>query len=78
MRKRIKKVAVASSENYEESKKNYVEFLREWHEENIKEVEIISASIVIKRQKFVKVFGELIPISDTELTIHSTLVAIEL
>lgn len=78
MRKRIKKVAIASSENYEESRRSRTEFIREWHEENIKEVEIISASIVIKRQKFVKVFGELIPISEIDLNIHSTLVITEL
>lgn len=78
MRKRIKKVPIASSKNYEESKKSYAKFLREWHEENIKEVEIISASIIVKKKKFVRVFDELIPISETELTIHSTLISIEL
>lgn len=78
MRKRIKKVAVASSENYEESKRNYANFLREWHEENYKEVEVISASIVIKKKKFVRVFGELIPISETDIALHSSLTIIEL
>lgn len=78
MRKRIKRNCLASSENYEASRKVHSEFLKEWHEENIKEVEVISASIVIKRQKFVSVFGKLIPISEADLSIHSTLVCIEL
>lgn len=78
MRKRINRNCLASSENYEESKRSHAEFIKEWHEENIKEVEIISASIVIKRQKFVKVFGELIPISEIDLNIHSTLIITEL
>lgn len=78
MRKRIKRNCLASSENYEASRKVHSEFLKEWHEENIKEVEVISASIVIKKKKFVRVFDELLPISETELTIHSTLIAIEL
>lgn len=78
MRKRINRNCLASSENYEASKKIHAEYLKEQHEKNVKEVEIISTSIVVKKQKYVSVFGTLIPISETELTLHSTLISVEL
>ena len=78
MRKRINRVCLASSENYEASRRLHTEYIQEQYEKNVKEVEIISASIVIKKQKYVSVFGKLIPVSETELMLHSTLISIEL
>ena len=78
MRKRINRNCLASSENYEASKKIHSDFLKEQHEKNVKEVEVISASIIVKRQKYISVFGKLISVSESELTLHSTLISVEL
>lgn len=78
MRKRINRNCLASSENYEASKKIHADFLKEQHEKNVKEVEIISASIIVKRQKYISVFGKLIPVSESEIALHSTLISVEL
>lgn len=78
MRPRFNRNRIASSDNYEASKKIHAEYLKEQHDKNIKEVEVISASIVIKRQKYISVFGKLIPVSESELTLHSTLISVEL
>lgn len=77
MRKRINRNCLASSENYEASRRLHTEYIQEQHEKNIKEVEIISASIIVKRQKYISVFGKLIPVSESELSIHSTLITTE-
>lgn len=74
MRPRIKSNRICSSHNYEESKKIHARSLKRWHEEHKEEVEIISASIVIKKKKFVSVFGKLVPVTEQELKIHETLV----
>lgn len=68
MRTRFKASRIASSDNYELSRRIHSQYLKRWR--NI-EVEI---SLVIKEQKYVRVFGELIPISEEELRIHSTLI----
>lgn len=78
MRKRINRNCLASSENYEASKKIHSDFLKEQHEKNVEEIEIISTSVIIKKQKYICVFGKLIPVSESELTLHSTLISVEL
>lgn len=69
MRKRFKAARIASSDNYELSRRIHSQYLKRWHNANI---EVIS--LVIKEQKYIRVFGELIPISEEELRIHNTLI----
>ena len=72
MRKRFKAARIASSDNYELSRRIHSQYLKRWHDANI---EIITEiSLVIKEQKYIRVFGELIPISEEELRAHSTLI----
>ena len=72
MRKRFKITRITSSDNYKLSKRIHSQYLKEWHNANI---EIITEiSLVIKEQKYVRVFGELIPISEEELRAHDTLI----
>lgn len=78
MRKRINRNCLASSENYEASRRLHTEYIQEQHKKNVKEVEIISASIVVKRQKYICVFGKLVPVTDEEISLHSTLISVEL
>lgn len=72
MRKRFKAARIASSDNYELSRRIHSQYLKRWHNANI-ETEI-TTSLVIKEQKYIRVFGELIPISEEELRIHNTLI----
>lgn len=72
MRKRFKASRIASSDNYELSRRIHSQYLKRWHNANI-EV-ITTTSLVIKEQKYIRVFGELIPISEEELRAHSTLI----
>lgn len=65
MRKRFKAARIASSDNYELSRRIHSQYLKRWHNANIE---------VIKEQKYIRVFGELIPISEEELRIHNTLI----
>lgn len=67
MRKRFKAARIASSDNYELSRRIHSQYLKRWHTE-------ITTSLVIKEQKYIRVFGELIPISEKELRIHNTLI----
>lgn len=78
MRKRINRSCLASSENYEASKKAHVDYLKEQHEKNVKEIEIISTSVIIKKQKYICVFGKLVPVTDEEISLQSTLISVEL
>lgn len=71
MRKRFKMSRIASSDNYELSRKIH---LQRFHEENI---EVISSTLVIKEQKYIRVFGKLIPVSEEELRIHNTLIPVK-
>lgn len=71
MRKRFKAARIASSDNYELSRRIHSRYLKRWHNANI---EVITTSLVIKEQKYIRVFGELIPISEEELRIHNTLI----
>lgn len=72
MRKRFKITRITSSDNYKLSKKIHSQYLKEWHNTNIEVITEIS--LVIKEQKYVRVFGELIPISEEELRTHDTLI----
>lgn len=75
MRKRFKMSRIASSDNYELSRKIHAMYLQRFHEENI---EVITAStLVIKEQKYIRVFGKLIPVSEEELRIHNTLISVK-
>lgn len=69
MRKRFKMSRIASSDNYELSRKI--------HEENIEVITEISSTLVIKEQKYIRVFGKLIPVSEEELRIHNTLISVK-
>lgn len=72
MRKRFKAARIASSDNYELSRRIHSQYLKRWHNANI-EV-ITEVTTLIKEQKYIRVFGELIPISEEELRTHSTLI----
>lgn len=74
MRKRFKMSRIASSDNYELSRKIRIMYLQRFHEENIEVITEISSTLVIKEQKYIRVFGKLIPVSEEELRIHSTLI----
>lgn len=74
MRKRFKASRIASSDNYELSRRIHSQYLKRWHNANIEVIAEITASLVIKEQKYIRVFGELIPISEEELRIHNTLI----
>lgn len=73
MRKRFKASRIASSDNYELSRRIHSQYLKRWHNANIEVITEVTTSLVIK-QKYIRVFGELIPISEEELRIHSTLI----
>lgn len=72
MRKRFKMSRIASSDNYELSRKIHAMYLQRFHEENIE-----SSTLVIKEQKYIRVFGKLIPVSEEELRIHNTLISVK-
>lgn len=72
MRKRFKASRIASSDNYELSRRIHSQYLKRWHNANIEVITEIS--LVIKEQKYIRVFGKLIPISEEELRTHSTLI----
>lgn len=72
MRKRFKMSRIASSDNYELSRKIHAMYLQRFHEENIEAI-----TLVIKEQKYIRVFGKLIPVSEEELRIHNTLISVK-
>ena len=74
MRKRFKEGRIASSDNYELSRKVYISYLKRCHIKNMEIITRISSEALIKQEKYVKVFGELNPISESELKVHSTLI----
>lgn len=51
-------------------------YLQRFHEENIEVITEISSTLVIKEQKYIRVFGKLIPVSEEELRIHNTLISV--
>lgn len=66
MRKRFKAARIASSDNYELSRRIHSQYLKRWPVIT----EITTSSVI----KYIRVFGELIPISEEELRIHNTLI----
>ena len=64
-RYRINPNAVCSSKNYEQSKKLHMDMLEENHEVFMKMV--TKKEIVIKKQAYVKVFGNLMAITPSEV-----------
>lgn len=77
MRKRFKMSRIASSDNYELSRKIHAMYLQRFHEENIEVITEIPSTLVIKEQKYIRVFGKLIPVSEEELRIHNTLISVK-
>lgn len=73
MRKRFKMSRIASSDNYELSRKIHAMYLL--HEEEV--ITEISSTLVIKEQKYIRVFGKLIPVSEEELRTHNTLISVK-
>ena len=58
--------AICSSKNYKQSKKLHMNMLKENHKALMEMV--VKEEIVIKRQAYVKVFGNLIAITPSEVT----------
>ena len=77
MRKRFKENRIASSDNYELSRKVYVSYLKRYHIKNMEIITKISSSVSVKSEKYIRVFGELVPISESELRVHNTLIIVE-
>lgn len=64
-RYRVNSNAICSSKNYEQSKKLHMDMLKRNHEVFMEMV--IKEEIVIKRQAYIKVFGNLIAITPGEV-----------
>lgn len=64
-RHRVNSNAVCSSQNYTQSKKLHREMLERNHD-TLTQM-IIREEIIIKKQAYVKVFGELMPLSQEEV-----------
>lgn len=77
MRKRFKMSRLASSDNYELSRRIHAQHIENWHNDNIETITEITTSLVVNKQKYIRVFGELIPISEEEMKIHNTLIIVE-
>lgn len=77
MRKRFKINRLASSDNYELSRRTHAQYIENWHNDNIETITEITTSLVVNKQKYIRVFGELIPISEEEMKIHNTLIIVE-
>lgn len=77
MRKRFKAARIVSSDNYELSRRIHSQYLKRWHNDNIETITEITTSLVVNKQKYIRVFGELIPISEEEMKIHNTLIIVE-
>lgn len=65
-RHKINSNAICSSENYKQSKKLHMDMLKRNHKVFMEMV--IKEEIVIKRQAYIKVFGNLIAITPSEVT----------
>lgn len=64
-RYKINPSAVCSSKNYKQSKKLHMNMLKENHEALMEMV--MKEEIVIKRQAYIKVFGNLVAITPSEV-----------
>ena len=58
--------AICSSKNYKQSKKLHMNMLKENHKALMEMV--VKEEIVVKRQAYVKVFGNLVAITPSEVT----------
>lgn len=76
MRNRYKMNRIASSDNYQLSKKMHSQYIRDWHNNNVEVVKEVSTTILVKETKYVRVFGKLIPISEEDLILHETLITV--
>lgn len=65
-RRRVNPNAICSSENYKQSKKLHMDMLKRNHEVFMEMV--IKKEIGIKRQAYIKVFGNLVAITPSEVT----------
>ena len=65
-RYRVNPNAICSSKNYEQSKKLHMDMLKKNHKVFMEMV--IKGEIVIKKQAYVKVFGNLMAINPSEAT----------
>ena len=65
-RRRVNPNAICSSENYKQSKKLHMDMLKRNHEVFMEMV--MKEEIVIKRQAYIRVFGNLIAITPSEVT----------
>ena len=65
-RHKINSNAICSSENYKQSKKLHMDMLKRNHKVFMEMV--IKEEIAIKRQAYIKVFGNLIAITPSEVT----------
>ena len=64
-RYRVNSNAICSSKNYKQSKKLHMDMLKRNHEVFMEMV--VKEEIVIKRQAYIKVFGNLIAITSSEV-----------
>lgn len=76
MRNRFKVSRIASSDNYPLSRELHSQYIQNWHNDNIEIVKEISATLIVKETKYVKIFGKLIPVSEEELRLHNTLITV--
>lgn len=65
-RYRINTNAICSSKNYKQSKKLHMDMLKRNHEVFMEMV--IKGEIVVKKQAYIKVFGNLMAITPSEVT----------
>lgn len=65
-RYRINPNAICSSENYRQSKKLHMDMLKKNHKVFMEMV--IKEEVVIKKQAYIKVFGNLVAINPSEVT----------
>lgn len=65
-RYRINPNAICSSENYRQSKKLHMDMLKRNHKVFMEMV--IKEEVVIKKQAYIKVFGNLVAINPSEVT----------
>lgn len=65
-RYRVNPNAICSSENYKQSKKLHMDMLKRNHEVFMEMV--IKGEIVVKKQAYIRVFGNLMAITPSEVT----------
>lgn len=65
-RYKVNSNAICSSKNYKQSKKLHMDMLKRNHEVSMEMV--MKEEIVIKKQAYIKVFGNLIAITPSEVT----------